>query len=168
MNKTSPHNRLKIALKTPAGWLAFGFGSGLAPVAPGTFGTLAAIPFYLLLTGLPGWAYALVVLAAFALGIVVCDITAKRLGVPDFGGIVWDEFVGLWVALAGAPVHWKTLAAGFILFRLFDVLKPWPIGWLDKKIHGGFGIMLDDLIAGLYAWAVLQLALRYHLLGALS
>ncbi len=163
-----PDKLTQIALKTPAGLLAFGFGSGLAPVAPGTFGTLAAIPVYLLLAHWPLWAYAGFVLAAFALGVYVCDITAKRLGVHDFGGIVWDEFVGLWITLAGVPVHWKTLAGGFVLFRLFDVLKPWPIGWLDKKIHGGFGIMLDDVIAGLYAWALLHLAVRYHLLGALS
>jgi phosphatidylglycerophosphatase A len=158
----------RIALHTPAGLLAFGFGSGLAPVAPGTFGTLAAIPFYLLLAQLPGWAYLLAVGIAFALGVIVCDITARRLGVHDFGGIVWDEFVGLWIALAGQPLHWQVILAGFVLFRLFDILKPWPIGYLDKKVGGGLGIMLDDVIAGVYAWLALKALVHFGLLGAMA
>ena len=168
MSTPRPDSPLRVAGKTPAGWLAFGFGSGLSPVAPGTMGTLAALPFYCLLSVLPLWAYTLLVLAAFMVGVYVCSITSKRLGVPDHSGIVWDEFVGLWNTLAAVPLHWQTLLAGFILFRLFDILKPWPIGWLDKKIHGGLGIMLDDALAGLYAWGLLQILLHNHWLGTLS
>ncbi len=167
MNPPTVRQIRHIAWKTPTGWLAFGFGSGLAPVAPGTMGTLAALPLYCLLSVLPLWAYTLLVLAAFVVGVYVCGITSKRLGVPDYGGIVWDEFVGLWITLAAVPLHWKTLLAGFALFRLFDILKPWPIGWLDKKVHGGLGIMLDDALAGLYAWGLLQILLHKHWLGIL-
>lgn len=138
--------------------LAFGFGSGCAPKAPGTFGTLMALPFYLLLSTLPVAAYVGVLVLAFVAGIWICERTSRALGVHDHGGIVWDEFVGLWLTLCAVPLSWQAVLAGFVLFRVFDIWKPWPIGWLDRKVSGGFGIMLDDVVAGLYAAILMQMA----------
>ena len=98
------------------------------------------------------------VVAAFVLGVYLCGETARALGVHDHGGIVWDEFVGLWIALFLLPQGWYWVVAGFALFRLFDIWKPWPIRVLDAKVHGGLGIMVDDVLAGFYAFVVLQLA----------
>ncbi len=145
-------------LKNPVHLLAFGFGSGLAPVAPGTFGTLAAVPPYLLLARLPLAAYLAVLAGVILAGVWICGRTSRDLGVHDHGGIVWDEFAGFFVTMTAAPQGAFWVAAGFLLFRLFDILKPWPIGWLDRRVKGGVGIMLDDLLAGLYGWVVLQLA----------
>lgn len=150
-------------LKNPIHLLAFGLGSGLAPKAPGTFGTLAAIPlWWLLLQGTPTWAYVAVLASGFAFGVWICEKTSQDLGVHDHGGIVFDEWIGLWLTLIWLPwgdnlahnLAW--LSAGFVAFRFFDILKPWPIRWLDAKVHGGFGIMIDDLIAGFFALACLQ------------
>ncbi|MBK1691583.1 phosphatidylglycerophosphatase A family protein [Ectothiorhodospira mobilis] len=144
-------------LRDPVHLLAFGLGSGLSPRAPGTAGTLAAVPLFLLmLQGLPLWAYLLVTALAALAGIGLCGESARRLGVHDHPGIVWDEFVGLWITLIAVPAGWSWILAGFVLFRLFDILKPWPIGWLDRHLGGGIGIMLDDVLAGLYALGVLQ------------
>lgn len=147
----------KQLLKNPNHLFAFGFGSGLAPKAPGTFGTLAAIPFFLLLQHLSWPVYLSWLLVTFALGVLWCDRSSKALGVHDHGGIVWDEFVGFWITMFMAPAGWIWILIGFVLFRVFDILKPWPINWLDKKVHGGFGIMIDDVLAGIYALLVLQL-----------
>ncbi len=147
----------KSVFRNPIHFLAFGFGSGAAPVAPGTFGTLAAIPFYLLLVQLPLSWYLLALIVMFGVGIFLCDRTARDIGVHDHGGIVWDEFVGYWITMVAAPPGWIWLVAGFVLFRFFDILKPFPISWFDKHIHGGLGIMLDDAIAGTFAWLCLQL-----------
>ena len=144
-------------LTSPVHFLAFGLGSGLAPKAPGTFGTLAAVPFYWLLAMLPLWAYGLAVVIAAIAGVWICGESSRRLGVHDHGGIVWDEFVGLWITLFAAPQGWLWLIVGFALFRLFDIWKPWPIRMADRQVSGGFGIMLDDILAGLYALASLQL-----------
>ncbi|ARN74413.1 phosphatidylglycerophosphatase A [Oceanicoccus sagamiensis] len=146
----------KKILTHPIHCLAFGFGSGLAPKAPGTFGTLMAIPLYWLLSPLPLLVYALVVLAAFVIGIYLCGKTAEDLGVHDHPGIVWDEFVGLWIALFAAPAGWLWLLIGFALFRLFDIWKPWPIKIFDEKMETGLGIMIDDVLAGIYALIILQ------------
>jgi len=148
-------------LKNPVHLLAFGFGSGLAPVAPGTFGTLAAVPLYLTMARLPLAAYLAVLAVVILAGIWICGRTSRDLGVHDHGGIVWDEFAGFLVTMTAAPAGWPWVVAGFLLFRLFDILKPWPIGWLDRRVKGGLGIMLDDLLAGLYGWVVLQLAAGY-------
>ena len=145
-------------LRSPTLLLAFGFGSGLSPKAPGTVGTVAAIPLWWLLAQLPLQSYLLIVALAAIVGIVICGRAAEKLGVHDHGGIVWDEFVGFWIAMAALPVTWNSLLFGFVLFRLFDILKPWPISWLDKKVSGGFGIMIDDVIAGLAAAAVIYVA----------
>ncbi|UTV27119.1 phosphatidylglycerophosphatase A [Photobacterium atrarenae] len=142
----------KINLKNPWHLLATGFGSGLSPVIPGTMGTLAAVPFYLLLAELPFSVYLVLVLSAALLGITICQKTSDDMGVHDHGSIVWDEFVGFWITMAVAPVvSWQWLLAGFVLFRFFDMVKPWPISWLDKHVHGGFGIMADDILAGVMA-----------------
>jgi len=142
--------------RDPVHFLALGFGSGCAPKAPGTFGTLAAIPLYLLLQPLPLWIYLLLTAAGFVLGVWVCDRTARDLGVHDHPAIVWDEVIGYWITMIAAPPGWLWVMAGFALFRLFDILKPWPIQQADRKVGGGFGIMFDDVLAAGYAWLVLQ------------
>ena len=144
-------------LKNPTHLLSLGFGSGLAPKAPGTFGTLAALPIWCAMHFLATPTYIVVLVVAFAVGIYLCGETAKALGVHDHGGIVWDEFVGLWIALFLAPFEILWVALGFAVFRLFDIWKPWPIRVLDAKVHGGLGIMIDDVLAGFYAFVVLQL-----------
>jgi phosphatidylglycerophosphatase A len=146
-------------LINPLHLLSLGFGSGLAPVAPGTFGTLAAVPFYLLLAQLSLPGYLLVLVIAFALGVFLCQYTSDTLGVHDHGGIVWDEFVGYWITMIAVPLSWQWIVLGFVLFRLFDIVKPWPVKIADAKMKGGFGIMFDDVLAGLYALAVMQLTL---------
>lgn len=148
-------------LRRPSALLAFGFGSGLAPKAPGTFGTLAAVPFLFLIEPLSLLMQLLVIGAAFVVGVWLCGRAGDWLGVHDHGGIVWDEFVGLWVTLIAVPLTWQTLLLGFALFRLFDILKPWPISWLDARVEGGFGVMVDDLLAGLMGLAVIHLGLTY-------
>ena len=144
-------------LTDPVLLLAFGLGSGLAPKAPGTAGTAAALVIYLLLLQqLPPLLYLLVLVIAAALGVYLCQAATDKLGVHDHGGIVWDEFVGLWLTLFAAPagLHWALL--GFVLFRVFDIVKPPPIGWLDRHIKGGLGIMVDDVVAGSLAFVCLQ------------
>jgi phosphatidylglycerophosphatase A len=145
-----------LVLRNPRHWLAFGLGSGLARYAPGTWGTLVAIPLYLLLAQLPPVPYALIVIAAFAAGVWLCDTVSRDLGVHDHGGIVWDEFVGYWITMFLMPVRWEWVVAGFALFRLFDIWKPWPIRWFDDNVEGGFGIMFDDVVAAIAAGAVLH------------
>lgn len=137
--------------------LAYGFGSGLLPRMPGTFGTIAAVPFYLLLAQLHFAAYVVAVVLLFGLGVYVCDRVARELNQQDPGAIVFDEFVGLWIALFLLPTGWYWLLTGIVLFRIFDILKPWPVGWLDRNLKGGLGIMADDVAAGVYAFACLQL-----------
>jgi phosphatidylglycerophosphatase A len=148
-------------LRHPVDLLALGFGSGLLPRAPGTAGTIAAIPLYLVMQSLALPVYVPLVVVLFLLGIPICAHTAKRLGVHDHPGIVWDEIVGYLVTMTFAPTGWLWVLAGFVLFRFFDVLKPWPIRWLDRRVGGGFGIMVDDLLAGIAAAGVLQLLVIY-------
>lgn len=145
-------------------FLAFGFGSGYAPKAPGTFGTLAAIPLYLLVAGLPLAGYLVMVVALFALGVWLCGRTARDMGVHDHPGIVWDEIVGFLITMTAVPLAWQWVVAGFVLFRLFDILKPWPIRWLDRHVHGGLGIMLDDVLAGVFAALCLHALIQSGLL----
>jgi len=143
-------------LLNPAHFLSFGFGSGLAPVAPGTFGTLAAVPLFWLLSQLPLAIYLLIVAGGTLLGIWLCGFTARTLGVHDHGAIVWDEVIGYLITMILAPAGWPWAVIGFVLFRLFDIIKPWPIRWADRHVGGGLGIMLDDVLAGIMAWLVLQ------------
>jgi phosphatidylglycerophosphatase A len=147
-------------LRHPVGWIACGFGSGLSPFAPGTAGSLAALLPWLLLRELPLAYYALALVLAFALGAGVCRWAVNALRVKDPASVVWDEFVGLWIALAPLvwlPRGWMWIFAGFILFRIFDICKPWPVSWADRHVAGGMGVMLDDVIAGIYAAIVLAL-----------
>lgn len=137
--------------------LAFGFGAGCSPKAPGTMGTLLAVAFYLPLSRLDLAWYALVLAIVTGAGIWLCERVSAELGVHDHPGIVWDEIAGYLLTMFAAPPGWMWIAIGFVLFRLFDIWKPWPIGWLDRRVHGGLGIMLDDLVAGLFAAAGLQL-----------
>jgi phosphatidylglycerophosphatase A len=146
-------------LRNPVHFLALGFGSGLSPYAPGTMGTLVAIPLYLGLSRLSLLAFLSVIVAGFLLGIYLCRYTSKALGVHDHSGIVWDEVVGYWITMIAVPaVNWRWILAGFLLFRLFDIAKPWPVNAADKRLSGGFGIMFDDVLAGLYALACMQVA----------
>lgn len=146
---------IQTLIKNPLHLLAFGFGSGLSPKAPGTIGTLLAVPLFLLFCHLPLHLYLLLLLTALIIGIYVCGRTAQDLRVHDHSGIVWDEFVGFWITMFMIPVSWQSLVAGFLLFRLFDIWKPFPIRWLDQKVKGGFGIMIDDVLAGFFAWLCL-------------
>ena len=144
-------------LKNPLHWPALGFGLGAAPFAPGTFGTLLGIPIYLLLAGEPLIGYLSAVAGLFLIGVAACRVTARALGVHDHPAIVFDEVVGFLITMTLAPAGGWWLVAGFALFRLFDIWKPWPIRWIDRRVHGGVGIMLDDALAGVYALLVLQL-----------
>lgn len=143
----------------PTYCLALGFGSGLVKIAPGTSGSFLALIFYLPLSLLPFWMYIINLVVAFLLGIYVCGETAQRMKIKDPSIIVWDEFVGMWIALLLIPSKWYFIVLAFLIFRLFDILKPWPISLLDRKVKGGVGIMLDDVAAGLLTLITLQLLL---------
>jgi len=152
--------RFSELIKHPVQLLALGFGSGLASKAPGTFGTLAAIPLYFLFFEYSFFVQSLVIVISFFIGIYLCQATADALGVHDHPAIVWDEFVGFWLTMLplsflGMKLEWYWLVIGFILFRFFDIVKPWPIRIVDRKVSGGFGIMFDDVLAGVYAGAIL-------------
>jgi len=151
----------KVALRSPDGLLAFGFGSGLSPFAPGTMGTLIAIPFVFALKGLQAPIFWMTLFLLFWLGVYVCDRVSQKLGVHDHGGIVWDEMVGYWLSIAFVPLQWHWLLAAFVLFRFFDIVKPWPIRELDKKVRGGFGIMIDDILAAVFTIVCLALLQRF-------
>ena len=147
----------KTVLTSPIHFLAFGFGSGLAPFAPGTFGTLAAVPLYLLMTNFSLPIYLGITLTSLIIGFWLCGKSSEMLGVHDHSGIVWDEFAGFFITMIAAPQGWQWIVLGFALFRLFDIWKPWPIHIVDQKVEGGVGIMMDDVIAGVYSLVVLQL-----------
>lgn len=147
-----PNPKWSDLTKSPALMLGFGFGSGLAPKAPGTFGTLlGTLLFIPIILWSPLLAWALFIIALIA-GSWICGCAAELSGEHDHGGIVWDEFVGVWLVLLLLPAQvWYWWLAAFGLFRLFDIVKPWPIGWVDQRVSGGFGIMLDDVLAALFA-----------------
>ena len=154
----------QFRLSNPVHFLALGFGSGLLKPAPGTWGTLAAIPVYLLLIEfLPSGDlfYPLAVIVGFIAGVYLCGKTAADVGVHDHSAIVWDEIIGFLITMYMISPSWQNIALGFLLFRLFDIVKPWPIKVLDKSVHGGFGIMIDDVLAGAFAWLVLLLLQPY-------
>ena len=148
-------------LKDPIVFIATGFGSGLSPYAPGTVGTLVSLLLFMVLKDTT-WVLLALCLVSFIAGIYLCGHTTRKLGVHDHGGIVWDEFVGMWITLLWVPLSPLTLLLGFVLFRLFDILKPWPIGFLDKRVQGGLGIMIDDVLAGMFA--NISLLLTLHIL----
>lgn len=148
-------------MREPVHLLAFGFGSGLMPVAPGTFGTLVAVPIVFAVMQF-GWiAHVTFVVAACLAGLYICGESARRLGVHDHSGIVWDEICGYAVTMLATPPNWYWLLAGFALFRLFDIWKPWPIREADHSLSGGLGIMLDDVMAGVFAAVILWVSRRY-------
>ena len=140
-------------LKNPIHALALGFGTGLSPKAPGTVGTLVGVAAFLIIDHfiVSDIVYLGITLLGFIAGIFICQYTAKALGVHDHPAIVWDEVIGYLVTMAFAPSGWLWVLIGFVLFRLFDIWKPWPIRLIDRSVHGGFGIMLDDVLAGIYA-----------------
>lgn len=142
--------------RSPASFLALGFGTGLSRVAPGTVGTLPGMLLCAALSGLSLTGYVGAVLLVTLVGIVICDRASAELGVHDHGGIVWDEIAGFLVTMIAVPVGLVSLIAGFVLFRLFDIWKPWPIRLLDRHMPGGAGIMADDFLAGVFACAVLH------------
>jgi len=149
-----------------ANFLALGAGSGLAPRAPGTVGTLAAVPLLLLMPTHP-LLHLFVVAVLFGIGVWCCGACAEDLGVHDHGGIVWDEIVGYLLVMTAIPHTAGFIVLGFLLFRLFDIVKPWPISWVDQRVHGGLGIMLDDVLAAVPALVILQLLLQLSSVSAL-
>jgi phosphatidylglycerophosphatase A len=152
--------RSRVSLLNPVHFLAFGFGSGLAAKMPGTFGTLAALPLVVLLSHFSSFSvYLIVTILVSVFGIWICGKTAEDMGVHDDSSIVWDEVAGMLITMLAVPLNWQTVLVGFMLFRFFDILKPWPISYLDKHVHGGFGIMIDDVLAGLFALAGIQFGL---------
>lgn len=156
---TPKNPSLQSLLRHPIHFIAFGFGSGLLPKMPGTWGTVVAIPIYLLIAHCPLWLYALITLFLIGFAIYACDVAARNIGVHDHPGIVLDEIVGYLLTMIAIPTQWIWIILGFVLFRVFDIWKPWPIRWVDRQVKGGFGIVVDDLLAGVYAWLVLQLML---------
>jgi phosphatidylglycerophosphatase A len=152
----SAHPKLKATLlRDPIHFLALGFGAGLAPKAPGTAGTLVAVPLIMFI-GSYGWSVlAIASLVLCVSGVYICHMSAKKLGVHDHPGIVFDEITGFAITMLGAPITWLSLLIGFALFRFFDIVKPWPIREADHSLKGGLGIMLDDVIAGVFAGAIL-------------
>ena len=148
-----------MLIKHPVLLLATGFGSGLLPKAPGTFGTLVAIPLYVMISGFGMATYWVTFMSLFLIGLLICKKASEVLNVHDHPSIVWDEIVGYLITMYSLPQNWTLVIAGFILFRIFDILKPWPIRMIDKTVKGGLGIMLDDVIAGAAANIVLQIGI---------
>ncbi len=153
----------RAILSSPAGWIACGFGAGLSPFAPGTAGSAVALIPWFALRGQSAPLYALAIVLAFALGVWASNVVVAQLRIEDPSVIVWDEFVGQWIALA--PLLWiasdaRWIIAAFVLFRVFDIWKPWPVSWADRSIKGGLGVMLDDVLAGIYAAIVVVISAR--------
>lgn len=151
-------NGNRLSLADPLHLMALGFGSGLSPFAPGTIGSLAALPLWSMLAQCGRLSYAVLVLIAALFGIFICGRAAKALGEEDPKMVVWDEFVGLWLSLITMPsCDWRWIVTGFVLFRLFDILKPWPIYLIERRFSGGVGIVLDDVVAGIFSATALWL-----------
>ena len=159
MTDLVPRPSWRFVLSRPAHFIAFGFGAGLIPVAPGTFGTLLALPLYWLFQPeVAPLEFLLVIVLLFGLGVWACEMTGRALGVHDHGGIVWDETVAFLLVLFFTPAAPVWQAAAFALFRLFDILKPPPIRHYDRTLKSGLGAMFDDLLAALYTLIILALA----------
>ena len=152
------HNQtsLRLLIAHPAHFISLGFGSGLAPKAPGTFGTLAGFPLFWLISNLTFYTQLGIITLLFFVGIYCCGKTGKALGVSDHGGIVWDEIVAIMLVLTITPMKWQWWLLAFLLFRLFDIWKPYPICYFDAKLKNGFGVMFDDLLAAIYAILVMK------------
>ena len=152
-----PDNLARTVMTDPVHILAFGFGAGLAPFAPGTFGSLPGVLLFWLTMDFGLYVQLGVALSATLAGVWICGESARRIGVHDHGGIVWDEIVGMYLTLMVATFSVTGWILAFVLFRVMDIVKPWPIRGLDHRIGGGIGIMLDDLVAALYAAILLVL-----------
>lgn len=160
--KSSPENRPSDLLPRkvftrPDWFLAFGGGSGLVPGVPGTAGSVVGLVLFYPLASLGPLIHGLAVVVIIVAGIRICDRVSKQLGIDDPGGIVLDEIGGMGIALFLVPAGWYWPVAALVLFRIFDIAKPWPVGWLDKNLAGGRGIMLDDVAAGFYTLIILQI-----------
>ena len=158
------YSKMQVPLKlllNPVHCLSLGFGSGLAPKMPGTMGTLIGVLLFTLLPALDWKIYIGIVVLAFVGGIFLCGYTARALNVHDHPGIVWDEIVGYFITMFMVPKSGLWILIGFVLFRIFDILKPWPISLADKKVQGGFGIMLDDVMAGVFALIIIHIMLNF-------
>ena len=157
MNKPKrPETTPASIWRDPWQFIAFGFGSGAIRPAPGTWGTLVGLAFVPFLQLLPAWGFLGVIALGTLFGCWLCDKGSRDLGVHDHGGIVWDEIIGIWITCWLLPNGWGWWVAAFVAFRVFDILKPWPIRWIDRHVHGGVGIMLDDVLAGIGAWLVIR------------
>ncbi len=156
MTTSAKSPNLQFLLQHPAHFFGLGFGSGLAPKAPGTFGTLVGYPLFWLISVYAFSTQLIIITFLFLIGIYFCDVTGKALGVSDHGGIVWDEIVAMMLVLAFTPNQWQWWLVAFLLFRLFDIWKPFPIRQFDAKLKNGFGVMFDDLLAAIYAIISLQ------------
>jgi len=154
---SGPENLTRTVLTDPVHFLAFGFGTGLAPFAPGTFGSIPGLILFWLTLDFGLYVQLSIAIAMALIGIWICGESARRIGVHDHGGIVWDEIVGMYVTLFLAPISVVGFVLAFVLFRIMDIVKPWPIRDLDHSMQGGLGIMLDDLLAALYAALLLAL-----------
>ena len=156
----------KRVFSSPVHFFAFGFGSGLAPWAPGTAGSLVGVAFDVLLRGIGAdWTIRLILaLLLCVVGIGICGASARGLGEHDHPGIVWDEIAGVMLVLVVAPDGWLGIVCGFVLFRIFDIVKPWPISVIDSKVSGGLGIMLDDVLAAIFAMAAMMILLATGIL----
>lgn len=152
-------NLVERVWQDPVYFIAFGFGSGLMPFAPGTWGTLAAFPVYLLLAKFSSLVYLLITALLFVLGSWTAEKVSQDLGVHDYQGIVWDEVVGYLLTMWMAPMSLSWMLLGFVLFRIFDIWKPFPIRQVDRYVKGGVGIMLDDVLAAVPAWLLMQVCL---------
>ena len=141
----------------PVHFIACGFGIGAIPWMPGTFGTAAGVVLYLILSPLPVWAYSIITFLLIVAGVFLCDITNRGFGTDDHPAAVWDEIASFLIVMIAIPKTWVFILIGFLLFRFFDIVKPWPIRWMDKHIHGGVGVMLDDVVAAIFSWIILQL-----------
>ncbi len=141
----------------PSHFIAFGFGSGALPFAPGTFGTLVAIPFYLAIRSLPLALYIGLVILIMIGSMWLCEKVSREINVDDHQGMCLDEIVGYLVTMTAAPHGLIWIVMGFIFFRIFDIWKPWPVNYIDQHIHGGFGMILDDVMAGIYSILILKL-----------
>jgi phosphatidylglycerophosphatase A len=151
------NSKHSAVIRRLARFAATGFGVGRMPIAPGTFGTLLAIPIYLATLAWPAGAYAILMAVMFAVGVWFCRVAVEDLADPDPSAVVWDEIVGYLATMFLAPTGWAWVVVGFALFRLFDIWKPFPIRHFERRLGGGWGVMVDDVLASIYAWLALQL-----------